>query len=67
VAPLEAFQVREGVTGTLVAALAGDTSVGAAGALEAVTELTKLLNRLKAFTLPMPVAKSHPAVAGYAG
>ena len=46
-----------------MAPLAGDTSTGAAGALEGAMESTKAFNKLKAFTLPMPVAKSHPGAA----
>ena len=40
VAPVEAFQVKEGASETLVAPLAGDTSTGAAGALAGVMEST---------------------------
>ena len=63
VAVVEAFQVSEGVSETCVAPLAGDSSVGAAGAPVGEIEFTKAFNKLEALTLPMPVAKSHPGAA----
>ena len=58
---MEAFQFNVGLSVMPVAPLAGDTRTGATAAEG--TALTKAFNRLKAFTLPMPVAKSHPGVA----
>ena len=67
VAPAEAVQVREGVGATPVAPLAGDSSTGAAGVLEGGMEFTNALNKLEAFTLPRPVAKSQAGVVAKAG
>ena len=66
-APREAFHVKMGVGSAPVAPLAGDSSSGAAGAPVGMIEFTKAFSRLKAFTLPMPVAKSQPGTAAYAG
>jgi hypothetical protein len=60
---VEAVHVKEGVGETPVAPLAGDASTGAAGTVEDAMEFTKAFNKLKAFTLPMPVVKSHPEAA----
>jgi hypothetical protein len=63
VAPAEALQFKEGIGETPVAALAGEIKTGAAGALVGAMEFTKAFNKVKALTVPMPVAKSHPEVA----
>jgi hypothetical protein len=67
VVPAEAVQVNEGVGETPVAPLAGATSTGAAGALEGGAEFTNAFNKLEAFTLPRPVAKSQAGVVAKAG